>query len=864
MPHSSLELKSTSPLSRTRSGWFGVPLLVVLTLVLTALVSRQSAEADTSGPTVLASDNFSRTVSSAWGSANLGGAWTVGSSPASTFAVSGGTASMALSPNGQGPAAWLNSVSSANTDLRLSVGTDKAATGSGTYVYVVGRNIAGAGSYVAKLRLKPGGMVALTLERRDGNTVESAMTPETAVVGLTVAPGERVEVRLQVAGTAPTTLRAKVWAAGQSEPSTWTLTQSDSTTVLQKPGSVGVTAYLSRSATNAPVEVSIAGLVAVSTLTPPAGEPTPSSTSPSPTPTASQPIVVPTNPLPTPTPSETIIAPPTSGRAAASAGSRPVGSTNYAIPAGAIFVSPSGNDSASGAQGAPLASVARAIALASSGGTIVLRNGTYHQTVNLPAGKALTVQSYPGEAVWFDGSRSVSNWLADGNGWVSSGWMSNFDDSPTYTRGAPDSTTPSWQWISPSYPMASHPDQVWIDGTALTQVDSRSSLSAGEFYVDVVNHRLYVGTDPLGHDVLSSDLTTAFTINSENTVLRGFGVHRYATSVSMMGTIRVYAANVTLENLVVSDNATEGISVDRANGTVNHVTTQNNGLLGIHANYADGLRITAVVSTNNNSQNFNTAPVSGGIKITRSRSILITNSVLSSNAGPGLWLDESCYNATVTGNDVASNAADGIRAEISDTMIVANNVLSNNRGAGVRLANTGDSAVWNNTFTNNNRDLNITQDPRDQYNLSNAGHDPRQSLPDPTVPWRSADIDVHNNVFAGSTGNALLAVEDWTHRFSAKDLGIITNNNVYLRASATSPKTAIIWSRGAGNPAVYSTITSFTSDTAQEVNSIAQDGAPVVSSISSAVTANVGAQLAENIAAVVGKAAGSKNLGAWF
>ncbi len=54
---------------------------------------------------------------------------------------------------------------------------------------------------------------------------------------------------------------------------------------------------------------------------------------------------------------------------------------------------------------APKRTVKAAVAASASGRTIVLRKGTYHETVIIPKGKALTIQAYPREPVWFDGTR---------------------------------------------------------------------------------------------------------------------------------------------------------------------------------------------------------------------------------------------------------------------------------------------------------------------------------------------------------------------------------------------------------------------------------------------------------------------------
>ena len=81
------------------------------------------------------------------------------------------------------------------------------------------------------------------------------MGSEITVPG-TFSPGTRFRMRMQVAGTNPTTIRIKVWPVSQPEPSAWQLVTTDSEAVLQSGGGFGVHTLLSSSATNAPVTVS--------------------------------------------------------------------------------------------------------------------------------------------------------------------------------------------------------------------------------------------------------------------------------------------------------------------------------------------------------------------------------------------------------------------------------------------------------------------------------------------------------------------------------------------------------------------------------------------------------------------------------
>jgi PKD repeat protein len=202
------------------------------------------------GPQPFATDAFGRTTTGGWGSADTGGAWT-SSGTATNFAVSGGRGTIRMGTPGAGPGVALTSVSSVDTDVRVRVGADKAATGGGTYFTVQPRLLANNDGYDADVRMLSTGGVSLILSRNVATTETTLQTK--TVPGLTVAPGQLVEVRVQATGTSPTTLRAKVWAVGTAEPTDWTASVTDTAAAVQAAGRIGLRVYLSGSATNAPV-----------------------------------------------------------------------------------------------------------------------------------------------------------------------------------------------------------------------------------------------------------------------------------------------------------------------------------------------------------------------------------------------------------------------------------------------------------------------------------------------------------------------------------------------------------------------------------------------------------------------------------
>ena len=80
-------------------------------------------------------------------------------------------------PTGGGRTAYLNSVSSDNTDLLASMGVDKTATGGGLYVTVAGRVVPGAGEYRAKIKFRSDGKPSLGLIRTSAAGIDTTLRP---------------------------------------------------------------------------------------------------------------------------------------------------------------------------------------------------------------------------------------------------------------------------------------------------------------------------------------------------------------------------------------------------------------------------------------------------------------------------------------------------------------------------------------------------------------------------------------------------------------------------------------------------------------------------------------------------------------
>lgn len=369
------------------------------------------------------------------------------------------------------------------------------------------------------------------------------------------------------------------------------------------------------------------------------------------------------------------------------AGATVLGSTHYHIPENNVFyVATMGSDTnGTGSFNNPYASFKKAAAMAVANATIIIRGGEYHEggawwrredlvaqgNATLAgvifANNGVTVQNYPGETVWFDGSEIVTGWTFDGTNWRLP-FVTKFDRTPTHTRG---DTTNSWPggggFVNPAHPAAVYAEQLFMNGTPLTQVESLSKLDAGRFYVEgtiyggtSVNKNVFITThyvmrdDPTGHETRITTLSRLATVNKAAITMRGIGVRRYSPALVDFGAIyigsRMTAPNVLLENMVVEDSANLGIEFGSNSGTIRYCTVQRCGQLGVSAN-ADNAIYEYNLIRYNMCARYNYGPNGGGIEAGRVWNCTFRHNKFVDNYGHSLWFDQSCYNNLIHGND---------------------------------------------------------------------------------------------------------------------------------------------------------------------------------------------------------------------
>jgi trimeric autotransporter adhesin len=249
------------------NGTYTVTLTVTDNQGATSSTSRSVTVSDGSAQPV-AADAFGRTVGSGWGNADVGGAWS-STGPVNRWSVSAGKGQYTMPSSGIGAWNRLGSVSAADVSGTIDFSVDKPITGGGLYFSTSAR-VQGTSEYRFNTRFLTDGTVRLYLTRVVSGT--ETQLGNAVDVPLAYAPGQVMRMRWEVSGSAPATLNAKIWKAGQSEPATPQIARTDTTAALQGAGAMGLYTYISGSFTGAPVTATYDDLLVGSPFDPPGGD----------------------------------------------------------------------------------------------------------------------------------------------------------------------------------------------------------------------------------------------------------------------------------------------------------------------------------------------------------------------------------------------------------------------------------------------------------------------------------------------------------------------------------------------------------------------------------------------------------------
>jgi len=605
----------------------------------------------------------------------------------------------------------------------------------------------------------------------------------------------------------------------------------------------------------------------------------------------------------------------------ADAGSVPVGAASYSVPGGAIFMATNGLDTNSGTIGSPVATLTKAVSLVPTNGTIVVRAGTYNegedtQDSAYPKGvvvqKNVTIQNYPGEAVWFDGSTPViGSWTQNGATW-STPYDRIFNRSPTNSDGADDGwgagTGAGGWWTDPNNLQAAWPDMVFYDGVQLDQVATLGEVTSGKFFVDGADTgtlkwfqgtTLYIGDDPAGHEIRYSNMAKFMTFagTSYTSTLRGVGIRRYASAQATYSVLYVQH-NFTMENVWAEDIRCGFVSLDSGTATtVTKVTARRIGFNVFGSNLAGNIVIDRADMQQANYAKWNIfGPSVATIKFNKTQFVTVKNSIFKNSNSSGFWVDSTCNTPLVYNCLFQDLSNRGIDLETSSDGVVANCKFIHN-GADTIFLNDSDTVrIYNCTLAENNwgvggrggvrgvdtstsvSPISFGQSSR-AYNNSNYSFNIDNRLPStyytdfPQHQWTINYITVCNTVIARpgvhaySTFAAANAGDSFRSatRYFQPDMHPTLDGNVYHWT--TQPNYPWICAKGYNtNPTVYFSLAAFKSGTGLDTNSSFAASDPLDGNyqITNQTYHNNAIALPADIATLVGQPAGSKHAGAFW
>ncbi len=456
-----------------------------------------------------------------------------------------------------------------------------------------------------------------------------------------------------------------------------------------------------------------------------------------------------------------------------------IADTNYAIPSGALFVANSGNDANQGTQAAPLATIAKAISKSHSGTTIVLRGGTYRESLG-SVSIAVTLQAYPHEQPWIKGSLVATGFTASGSAWAKQ-WTSSICDS-CYPTGV----------LDPLYPNAGLPEQVFVNGVPLAQVTSRGAVTHGSFFLDRRANQLWIGSNPNGAtvEVTVYDKAIQFNSNASGAAIKGIGIAQYAAHYNsdVPAMVVAGAPNLVIDRSTFVWSASRGVSLYGANDRLTNNTFIDNGMNGVHSYQTSNLFFQHNRVAYNNFERWSILPsVQGSVaaaKMTLAAGGMYADNIFEDNQSNGLWFDTSSSNNTVVNNTFVRNAGHGLDIEVSANTIAAGNVIVANGRDGLKISGSNNVEAWNNTiFGNGWAQLGVYEDPRTN---------PPAAIRALGVTWDTSNVHIMNNIIVAGpySSRPVLNSFDLTSPRHATTQSMITSqdHNIWGRTTATGLK----------------------------------------------------------------------------
>ena len=358
-------------------------------------------------------------------------------------------------------------------------------------------------------------------------------------------------------------------------------------------------------------------------------------------------------------------------------------------------------------------------------------------------------------------------------------WEYDADKAVWIASGLPPELEPSGE-CDRRYPLCGYREDLFVDGVPLRRVTARYQLTEKTWIAR--RGTAVIATDPAGKIVELSVTPFAFHGEARNVVIDNVIVEKYAPP-AQFGAIDARGGHGwILRNVTARWNHSLGIFIDPWMEVVGGAAS-NNGQLGIggtaHGAVIDGMEI-----AENNYANFDWRWEAGGAKFAFTDKLVVKNTCVRDNNGPGLWTDIDSSGVIYEKNKVFNNIGPGIKHEISYATTIRDNIVAGNGkggrknflwGSQIQIQNSSDANVYDNLVevapTYGNGISMIYQDRRSEETGKR---------------YATTANNVHNNtiVFLGDAGQAGLVSDADDPSFWTKDQNSFDQNTYVVPTDA--------------------------------------------------------------------------------
>ncbi|GAB4528739.1 MAG: hypothetical protein OHK0046_47980 [Anaerolineae bacterium] len=303
------------------------------------------------------------------------------------------------------------------------------------------------------------------------------------------------------------------------------------------------------------------------------------------------------------------------------------------------------------------------------------------------------------------GSQVLTGWTKEGSYWYVGGISDNFEKLYSISNFDlyQDTTFKRPGWAV----------DLFSNGVMLDHVDQKTQLSAGRWWFDDPNNRVYIAQDPATLGVIELSRTrNAITSSATGLYIENLHIAQYANP-TQNGAIHLSSAeDMQVLFCTLEWNHALGLKYgDRA--VVRNCILQNNGQLGVGGGATNNELFDLVFENNllrwNNRARYKPTFEAGGSKFSHTHRGLIRNNLVYSNFGKGLWLDvdNGYFGANIVEHNIVyDNDYEGIYSEIGWDCIIRHNYSSGNDDVSrattdmshcqIFISNSSNTEVYNN------------------------------------------------------------------------------------------------------------------------------------------------------------------------